>query len=194
MSIRVAECVAIVLLLVASAACGEASDSSASAQGGGTEEDFAAYARSLFAELRQEPLDLTAQIELGLFGDLSLSTNERVVMRRYRYRVDSAEFGPVAQMTFHVRDSLQQETAIPVVLTFAFRENEWHLERADYGGDPTVVAKGDPDATDPQSPDSQSVDSFDTGAELTPLQRLLRADFHAWIDAAIRRANSSPET
>ena len=192
MSVRPAVCVAILLLVVASAACGSASDSSAPADQSGTEAHFAAYARSLFAELRRVPLDSTAQIDIGLFGDLSLSTDERVVMRQYRYRVDSTKYGPVAQMAFHVRDSLQQNVSIPVLLTFALREKAWHLEQADYHASATGVAEGDHHAPNPPAPEFRSDDALDTETPPTRLQKLLRTDFHEWIDAAIHRANSPP--
>lgn len=194
MIVRASLWVAVLLLVVASAACGEASDSSASADSGGVEDDFASFSRSLFAELHREPLDSSSNIEVGLFGDLSLSLEERVVMGRYRYRVDSTDYGHVAYMAFQVRDSLREEAPVPVFLTFARRDAAWHLEGADYGAEVSGIAEVDSQATDPPAPDLRTVGPYNTEAGVTPLQRLLNANFQAWIDAAIQRTRFEADT
>ncbi len=180
---RIPECLTVLLLLIAAQACGDVPDRQASSEALGNEEPFAEYARDLFAELRRESLDSTLETEVGLFGDLSVASGERAVMRQYRYRVDSSDSGSLAHMAFHVRDASEQYAPVPVVLTFAARDNAWRLEQAVFGD---AVSEMERDHGGHH--DSEERSAMQTQ---TPLYRSLRAHFDAWLGAAISRADTA---
>lgn len=168
--------VALLALLVAS--CADVPDTDQHrAEGAGA--DFASYAQAVYAELAREPLDSTLETETGLFGGMSVGEGESIVMGEYRFRVDSAEYGPVAHMAFQLRDVDGEYEPVPVVLQFVSRDDSWRLEEvAHYGAEPIRIRGGSPEAG-----------SHDRDDEANPLLRSVAGRLDLWIVAAVERVD-----
>lgn len=146
------------------------------------EESFESYSRKLFAELNAEPLDTTLQTEIGLFGDMSVGGGDRVVMRQYRYRIDSTEFGPLGYMAFQVRSTEDESEPVPVVLTFVERNGAWRLDQAVFGRRAYNALPDDDLQEGPEQPRSEEAP--------TPVHASLRARLDTWLGAAVSRTAS----
>jgi hypothetical protein len=146
-------------------------------------EDFASYSQKVYGSLATEPLDSTLQTETGLFGGMAVGAGERIVMGRYRYRVDSAEYGPIGRMAFQIRDMDGAYGAVPVVLQFVSRDGSWRLEE---------VAHFASDTTDIGSAASGS-GAGATNPQTNPLVRSLTERLDPWVGAAVDRVSESSD-
>lgn len=142
-------------------------------------EDFASYSQKVYSSLATEPLDSTLQTEMGLFGGMAVGADERIVMGQYRYRVDSAEYGPIGRMAFQIRETNSGYDPEPVVLQFVLREGSWRLEE---------VAHFASDTTDTGSTASGSV-AGTTNPPANPLVRSLTERLDPWVGAAVDRVD-----
>lgn len=147
------------------------------------QEDFASYSQKVYGSLATEPLDSTLQTETGLFGGMAVGADERIVMGRYRYRVDSAEYGPIGRMAFQIRDTDGAYDAVPVVLQFVSRDGNWRLEE---------VAHFASNTTDTGSAASGS-SAGTADPQTNPLVRSLTERLDPWVGAAVDRVGESSD-
>lgn len=167
------------LLVVTIVSCGE---TTREAKGTATiESDFRAFANELFDEMRRVPLDSTFETEPGLFGDMSVTPGEAVVMGRYRFRVDSTASRHVGHMAFQIRDAERMVDPVPVVLRFVSLDGTWQLDEA---------ALYAPYTTSP--PDTQnSADLVRGNARPNPLGQSVIENLDPWVHAAVERLRAS---
>lgn len=167
------------LLVVTVVSCGDAAeegDRTAAA-----ESDFRAFASELFDEMSKEPLDATFETETGLFGDMSVTPGELVVMGRYRFRVDSSSSRHVGHMAFQIRDAERMYKPVPVVLRFVSLDGTWRLDEA------AVHTPGT--ASPPDSRNSAGQVSADSRPN--PLGQSVMENLNPWVDAAVERVDAS---
>jgi len=154
------------------------------------QKDFASYSQKVYGSLATEPLDSTLQTETGLFGGMAVGAGERIVMGRYRYRVDSAEYGPIGRMAFQIRDMDGAYGAVPVVLQFVSRDGSWRLEEvAHFAFDTTDIAS---DTTN-IGPAASGSGAGATNPQTNPLVRSLTERLDPWVGAAVDRVSESSD-
>lgn len=135
------------------------------------EEAFAQFADRLYDELDAQPISRGHRARIGLFGDLDVMSGEKVVMGRYRYRVDTVAGRPAGHLAFQIRDEEAGRT-VPIILTFQPRDGEWHLENSRHVEE--VTSHG------ASSPDAETSDG---------LTHLLNTRLESWAQAAVDRAS-----
>lgn len=139
-------------------------------EAGDVEASFGAFAGALYTEMRNEPLGDSVDVELGLFGDLNVMPGERVVMGRYRYRVDSIDGVPVGFFSLLVRPAGEQ-IGVPVQVTFARRGRGWELREAEH-------------VLTPNGAESEG------HAPTFRLREALEGDLESWVHRASENASS----
>ena len=146
-------------------------------------EDFASYSQKVYSSLATEPLDSTLQTETGLFGGMAVGAGERIVMGQYRYRVDSAEYGPIGRMAFQIRDTDGAHGPEPVVLQFVSRDGRWRLEEvAHFASDTTGIGST-----------ASGSGAGTTNPQTNPLVRSLAERLDPWVGAAVDRVDESSD-